>query len=285
MTRLFIVAVLFTAPLSADIIGYAGGAVIAGLYGIDPTSGTATFLTSAQSFLATGGLAYLNGAFYATNYTPNPGSVPPNTYGSVNIASGRFTAVGTQGSSGNWFGLATGPGAGTLYVAQLENNSLLSLTPGGPINFIGTITGVLNVGGIRGMAYDAAGGVMYATDYYEPVPHLYTVDVQTGAATLVGPLGLPPSVAGGHVPLAYDPDTRTLYAADDVTLSLYVLDVHTGAATLVGSRGSLGVPIGSMTWFPHQSNSIPEPSPLILAALVIAASSIAFHRQTRRRNL
>jgi hypothetical protein len=270
--------VFFVSHLEAGIIGYVGGGSPAGLYGISEASGQSAFVTSVQATLASGGLANMDGLFYATNYTPNSGIIPPTEYGIVDTVTGAFTVVGSQGTSGNWYGFSVGPLSGELYVYEEESNTLKSLAPGHTIDSSVTVTGLLNVGGIRGMAYDPINGIMYATDYYDPTPHLYRLNLQTGTATLIGALGLTTTHFGGHVPLAFDPISQTLFAADDVSRSLFTLNVNTGAASPVGSLGALVQPIGSMTWVADSNQSTPEPGgfALCLSALAIGGFVVRY---------
>lgn len=233
----------------ADLLGYAGGAATPGLYKVDEATGSATFVTSVQPTLATGGLARLGTTYYATNYSPDIGSTPPNRYGTLDTTNGAFTIVGTQ--TGDWEGLTANQAGGFLYAIEINSSMLLKVVPGGSITPVGTSTGS-NPQGLRGLAYDNVHDILYATDYYEGSPNLYTLNTATGAATLVGSLGLPPASAGGNIPLAYDDVHQVLYAANDVTSTLMSLNVVTGQATTIGPTG--GVPIGSLAW------SVPEPS-------------------------
>lgn len=68
---------------------------------------------------------------------------------------------------------------------------------------------------------------------------LYTLDLLTGTATLVGAYGDPAVVMHG---LEYVPSTSTLYGASSHNGGLYVINQSTGAATLVGTSG-----LGSFT--------------------------------------
>lgn len=63
---------------------------------------------------------------------------------------------------------------------------------------------------------------------------LYTLDLLTGTATLVGAYGDPAVVMHG---LEYVPSTNTLYGASSHNGGLYVINQATGAATLVGTSG------------------------------------------------
>jgi len=56
---------------------------------------------------------------------------------------------------------------------------------------------------------------------------LWSINPSTGAATLIGPLGISPGGFGG-----LSTNSSTLYFADGA--NLYTLDTSTGAATLVG---------------------------------------------------
>lgn len=245
---------------NAAIVGYAGGATQPGIYAIDATSGNASFLTSVQRQLATGGMAYLNGVFYATNYTADPGRVPPNTYGEIDIATGSFTPRGTQ-TSANWYGLTANEAEGVLYVMDIESPVLRKVTPGGTIVEIGTGLGIDIPNGIRGMAYDDSHGILYATGYYSGDPHLYTINTTNGLATDIGSLGFAYAEYGGDIPLAYDETSGTLFAADSVARFLYSVDVQIGRAT---SIGYIGLPMGSMVWYNESATPVPEPSSWIL---------------------
>lgn len=85
--------------------------------------------------------------------------------------------------------------------------------------------------GIRQIGYDGTHGVLYGTNNSS----LYSIDVSTGAATLIGSFGGPTNMKA----LTYDGGTNLLYGVDDSTLSLYTINVGTGAATLVGTTGPL----------------------------------------------
>jgi hypothetical protein len=80
-------------------------------------------------------------------------------------------------------------------------------------------------------AHRTQAGVLYAVSYN--ASEIFTIDLGTGAATLVGPTTL--SDVGG---IAFD-ETATLYATDQSSsdTDLYILDPVAGTATLVGSAG------------------------------------------------
>lgn len=254
----------FCTSANAALVGYAGGATPGGIYEINAADGTATYLTGVPFFLATGGMAYLDGTFYVTNYTPNYST--PFYYASVDITTGSITPLGTQTSG--WDGLAANETDGFLYVIDTEREILLKVNPGGAIEEIGSGFGIDVPYGIRDTAYDDQHGILYGTGYYSGDPHLYTINTTTGLATDVGSLGLPYAEYGGDIPLAFDERSGVLYAADSVARSLYTLDVLTGTATPIGY---IGVPMGSMVWYEASVSPVPLPGSLLLLLSGLAA--------------
>jgi DNA-binding beta-propeller fold protein YncE len=97
---------------------------------------------------------------------------------------------------------------------------------------IGTVSS--NAGTTAGLAYDRATGTMYLTSTGND--SLYTLDLTTFEATLVGPYDpLTPAIVMHG--LEFDDSTGTLYAASSHNGGLYTINTTTGAATLVGSSG------------------------------------------------
>jgi hypothetical protein len=116
---------------------------------------------------------------------------------------------------------------GVLYASDSEN--LYRLTP---YTGAATSVGSFDVGLMTGLGWDPISGVMYGTSR-EGAGGLYTVNLSTGAATLVGPHGV--KLHG----LEYDRWTGTLFGAygagaDDC---LYSINTATGAAALLGHIG------------------------------------------------
>lgn len=89
---------------------------------------------------------------------------------------------------------------------------------------------------------DPTPGTMYAVDSSRA---LYTIDMLTGAKTLIGTVSANASTAGG---LAYRPDTNTIFLTSTGNDSLYSLEVTTGAATLVGAYGGADVVMHGLEW-------------------------------------
>lgn len=85
------------------------------------------------------------------------------------------------------------------------------------------------------LAYDTGNSTMYMVDGYgndttTVNSSLYTLNLTTGAATLIGSIGMP-HVTG----LTYDSANDTLYASTTDSKSLLKLNAATGAATQIGS--------------------------------------------------
>ncbi len=181
-------------------------------------------------------------------------------FGVMTLDTGAFRQIGS-GVPGSQ-GLAFGP-----------NGSLFTLAFSGSLDTINPATGVSTVIGATGLAdcstppaspcgphaassLGAVGGQLYVTDLAN---NLYRVNPSTGAATLIGPTGIPPLPFN---PLSVNPDntfnayTQSLFGAngrlyatfDAFTVSsttfqpvsiviapeLYQIDPATGAARLIG---------------------------------------------------
>lgn len=93
---------------------------------------------------------------------------------------------------------------------------------------------------ILGLAYNSTDNLLYGSGRYESdgnwsTGQLFTINKDTGEATIVGPHGDYFPMSG----LAYDPISNTLFGTygpggDE---SLYSIDPMTGSATLIGSLG------------------------------------------------
>jgi hypothetical protein len=100
----------------------------------------------------------------------------------------------------------------------------------------GTLTSVSTadpiVGGAAGLAYRPDTATVYLTSSTND--SLYTINLMTGAATLVGAYGIDVTMHG----LEWSQWNHKLYGMSDD--DLYTINVTTGAATLVGSTGIAG---------------------------------------------
>jgi hypothetical protein len=93
---------------------------------------------------------------------------------------------------------------------------------------IGTVSS--NAGTTAGLARNATNGTIYLTS--TGTDELFTVDLSTGTATLVGSYGTTTVVMHG---LEWDGSTGTLYGGSNG--NLFTIDTTTGFATQVGASG------------------------------------------------
>jgi len=95
-----------------------------------------------------------------------------------------------------------------------------------------------------GLAVDKSTNIMYgiSTDISES--HIYTIDMATGASTVIGATGIP-----GAIDCAID-GTGQMYAYDIVNDEAYKIDKATGASTLLGSIGYDANYAQGMGWDP-----------------------------------
>ena len=86
--------------------------------------------------------------------------------------------------------------------------------------------------GWTGLTYDITLNTLYASSTDIFISALYTVDPNSGAATLVGSTNAAP----GIIDIACNASGE-LYAHDIVTDTIYRIDKNSGAAALLGSTG------------------------------------------------
>ncbi|MCA9287532.1 MAG: hypothetical protein KDA05_03050, partial [Phycisphaerales bacterium] len=124
--------------------------------------------------------------------------------------------------------------AGTMYAIS-SSRVLYSVD----IN-TGAVTELLTVSSnastTAGLAWDSSTQTMYLTSTGND--SLYTLNLTTGEATLVGAYGVPVVMHG----LEYDSSTDTLYAASSTPNALYRVDKNTGLATEIAQTGLTSFP-------------------------------------------
>lgn len=115
-------------------------------------------------------------------------------------------------------------------IAVDSTRSLFEINPAtGQKTQIGTVSA--NAGTTGGLAYDAASGTVYLTS--TNLDSLYTLNIDTGAATLMGSYGVDVVMHG----LEWDSSTGTLYAASSNPNTFYSVNPLTGLATEIGGIG------------------------------------------------
>ena len=113
-----------------------------------------------------------------------------------------------------------------------NDNTLITIDiTTGVFTNVATITGITGGQTITGVAYDETNDIMYLGTTNITSSELYTLDVSTGAATLVGVIGQSGLIALG-VNCAGE-----MYSVDLVTDDLWSIDPGTGAGTSVGPLG------------------------------------------------
>jgi hypothetical protein len=150
----------------------------------------------------------------------------------VNPEDGGVYIVGGGGTGLN--GLAYNPVNNKLFGASSDGSSggLFEINPNtGEQTYIGSF---INTAWIIGIAFDA-NGILYGWDVGND--SLWTIDTNTGQATLVGPLGIDIKYAQDG---AFDYDTDILYLSAYTESPyygghLYECDEDTGNCTLIGS--------------------------------------------------
>jgi hypothetical protein len=180
-------------------------------------------------------------------------------FGTIDLSSGTFSQIGPDTPEGE-DGLVPGP-----------NGSLLTLTYSGNLDSINPATGATSLIGATGLAdcsnfpispcgptsanyLGELGNTIYATDIAN---NLYTVNPLTGAATLIGPTGIPavPAIpdstnpdgtfnafdeslfsAGGNLYATFDAITinpSPFTVTPVISPDLYQINPSTGLATLI----------------------------------------------------
>jgi hypothetical protein len=143
-------------------------------------------------------------------------------FGTTDLNTGAFTSLGNSGQTPSGLAVANG----TLFAASYHttDGTLYSVNPSnGAFSAIGTATGV---------DYDDFGSTtsgLYVISFGSTM-ELYSLNPNTGAATLIGPTGL---TYGSWRSLSDNSDM--LYFADGA--DLYTLNTSSGAASLVGAFG------------------------------------------------
>jgi PEP-CTERM motif len=188
----------------------------------------------------------------------------------VSNGSGQFGTLDLTTGAFNQIGPNTPEAVGGLVPGR--NGSLFALTASGNLASINPATGVTSVIGPTGLGDCSSpaspcgpasannlarlGETIYATDWGT---NLYTVNPATGAATLIGPTGIPAFTANPYIPnpdgsfnfvastlfaaegtlystfgtLTFDPSTAPPTTTPVTAPNLYQIDPTTGVATLI----------------------------------------------------
>jgi len=163
------------------------------LYSVDPTSGVMTLIGGS-------GTAY-NGIAYDDNSGTMYGASSYNLY-SIDITTGAQTMIGTWGSSYLMIDIAI-DNDGVCYGHDIVTDSIykIDLT-----NAAATLVGStgLSANYLQGMEYDKETDILYLAAYTS-FPALYSVNVDTGQATLVGNFPSGTEIDGFAIPYTAGP--------------------------------------------------------------------------------
>jgi len=181
----------------------------------------------------------------------------PSTLATVNIATGAATPVGPSTGISDLMGLQFAPD-GTLYAASWNTNSLYTLNAS---TGAATLIGSLGMpGSVMDLAWDNQNNQMYAIASRQIGANtgpsvLYTVNLSTGAGTLVTNIPADPCLMG----LAID-HAGNFLATDLCTTNtpLYQIDPGTGSLTNLGPTGVSYAMGGDI------APAVPEPSTLLM---------------------
>ncbi len=165
---------------------------------------------------------------YASNYGAGEALIE------IDVATGTATTIGSlpcplSGSGGIWTGFACDKANGTMYAmcTDIAQSMLCTIETGtGAVTQIGTTT---TAPGVIECAFNAETGIMYGWCIVNDA--CYTIDLATGEATLLGPLGVNLNYAQGGSWNPWDDEVYlTAYAASG---EFRILDQATGATTLL----------------------------------------------------
>ncbi len=162
----------------------------------------------------------------------------------INLATGAKTLLGNM-SIGNGIpaSMAYDCATQTTYVASTggfagQQRNLYTLNP---ITRQTTVVGPFGDLAVlmHGIEIDTRTGTLFAVSTHNH--ELYSLSRTTGAATIIGPTGIPVGPTTFNA-LGYDAFSGIMYMTDTGTDSLYTVNLTTGAATLVGPlNGPIGI--------------------------------------------
>ena len=195
----------------------------------------------------------------------------------VDTGSGAATLIGLLGQESLNSGMAI-DGSGNIYLVTSDGLLSVDKTTGAATVISYNYDNPDTTDGLSGGAF--VGSTLYGSPDNEAAPNLYSIDVTTGKATTIGPLGSGIGIIeDGQTGLTYDANTDTLYLLDEAKSSFYTVDYTTGAATLLSvfSRGFEGIALAS-PGNPNLTVPVPTIPWLALAILSGLITLVGFRR-------
>jgi|GEM_PF-1212357 len=179
----------------------------------------------APSTFASSMAADLPGFYYITE--TGPPSKLHQTYGDVVMPVGEIIGMGNEKPNGIAYNLVNN----SFYIASSTNLYSFDL-----LNLTATLIGPFNTGGnIIDLCFNSY-GVCFAYDVVTDCA--YTINISTGEASLLGPLGYDANFGQG---MSYDYETQTIYLSafnnSTFTGQLRTMNPQTGMTTLVTDWG------------------------------------------------
>jgi hypothetical protein len=187
-----------------------------------------------------------NGVFQGSGSSCSTACVPGSTVIALDVraATNRILSFGVNLPNQNQisttaidaFAMDYDGAATTLYAITNPGNQLGTLDPAtGNFTPIATISGD---GALEanwsGLSFDASNNTWYASAVATGTNNLYTINIGTGATTLIGSMG----ATELFIDIAVN-DSGNMFAHDIGTDSIYSVNKTTGATTLVGATGVL----------------------------------------------
>lgn len=214
--------------------GYRGGGA-AGIYTVNTATGAATLVGDHTALNAeftmysiTNSLTppvVLNKAYADVIFDPAGGDLGIYSFPLDNPSS--MTLEGANPASLFADDLA---GDGNVYALNYDTNYLVKIYNGGVTRNVGPLTGLVSGETVTGLSWNRANNMMYATSTSGEAGHLYSVDLASGALTLIG------ETTGSLAPIWLEIDNNGLaYSADITSDNLSLIDLTTGAATAIGN--------------------------------------------------
>jgi hypothetical protein len=289
---------------AADVLYATGGGplggTLSGLHEVDPQTGANHLLWGlANVHLYNGGLAYdpASDALYATGAWD--ASTGTSTLFRIDRFTGAFAEVGPMGNGINLTsgGLAVHPLTGVMYATGTNGFQSTGLFTVDKSSGAATLVG--QAGGqccsvpfgfnMNGVGF-ASNGTLYANGFSLSGgdSSLYTLNLATGAATLVGVHGVNVGRDLKYSGLAFAADGAllSLGSFDAASGALFTINPATGAATSLTPPGAYGSgPVhfgvdGGLVFAPGAP--VPEPATGILMAVGLAVLLAGTSRRRRR---